>query len=83
MALLTVDDLQPGDILLDWFDTGAFGAEPVYRLVVKVGKKMVYVRDERGYEAWRYPHIYHRKVDPREVEDWLRFPEPAQTGEKR
>lgn len=74
--MIRLEDLKPGDVLGDWYDTGAFGAKLIFFEVIRTGAKMVRVRDERGREAWRRPEQFIRRYRPEEVE-WLTFPKEA------
>lgn len=74
--MIRLDELEPGDVLSDWYDTGAFGAKLIFFEVIRTGAKMVRVRDERGRESWRRPERFIRRCRPEEVE-WLTFPKEA------
>lgn len=62
-------EAQPGDLLLYWHDTGAFGVSPIYVKVLRRGKVKLYVRDEFGNQRWKYPHFFDRILSIIEVDE--------------
>lgn len=59
---MKIEQLQVGDKLNFWHDTGCMGADLIFCEIIKLGKKKIKVRDEFGNEGWRYPHFFNRKV---------------------
>lgn len=64
---ISLDKVTEGDVVTHWFDTGAFGYREVYSRVLRVGKKKLRVRTERGDEAWKYPEYFNRIVPESEI----------------
>lgn len=59
---LSIDDINVGDILKRWFDTGCMGMQLVFAKVEKIGKKKIFVVGENGDSGWKYPDCYFGKL---------------------
>lgn len=54
-----------GELVMYWFDTGAFGCQWLYGVVEKSGQKTITIRWESGLRN----RVYHGRHDIRRIDD--------------
>lgn len=70
---MRLGQIDEGDVLTSYFDTGAMGAKLYYVLVLRVNLRTVTVKDEHGNVRRSDPAAFVRKLGPT---DWR----PASVG---
>ena len=69
---MLIEQMEVGQILQSWHDTGAMGPQPVYYRVLKIARVKVRVRSEYGAEGWMYPAAFTKAMRPEDV-NWIEW----------